>query len=220
MTRGAKSVNDWNDEELDRQLSARHRHGEDLARQVCGLFEQLWRDHDTGITLSYELLEQSLHTSEVAFSLHEAGVVRPWQIFPKIFVSSSAALSAEMQLFYSTDDGVAVAESYASLESLVVALVHRAQVISGGLLEARPERRLFVRQSVNIPTIISTPDGALRVHAMVINRSRAGVMVELKTAAELPQSVLVQLDETQHACTVIWQDDVRAGLAFSTPPNS
>ena len=208
-------MSDLSDEELDRQLSARHRHGEDLARQVSALFQQLWRDHDAGISLRYELLEQSLHTSEVAFSLHKAGAARPWQIFPKIFVSGGDTLAVEMRLFYSTDEGVAVAESYASLESLVVALVHRAQLMAGGLVQVLPERRLFARQSVNIPTIVSTADGALRVHAVVINRSRAGVMVELKTAALLPEMVLVRLDDAQHACTLIWQDGVRAGLAFS-----
>ena len=213
-------MSDWSDEELDRQLSARHRHGEDLARQVSALFLQLWRDHDAGISLRYELLEQSLHTSEVAFSLHKAEAERPWQIFPKIFVSGGDVLSVEMRLFYSTEEGVAVAESYASLESLVVALVHRAQLMAGGLVQVLPERRLFARQSVNIPTIISTADGALRVHAVVINRSRAGVMIELKTAAELPEVVLVHLDDKQHACTVIWQDGVRAGLAFSARPKS
>jgi len=206
-------MSDWN-AQLDEELEARHRQGELLAEDVSAFFRQFCRMHNLPLRLGSAIHEISLHVSEIAFSILESGSDKRWRIFPGILIQSRPLDTTTYSLFFSAEDGQAICKEFATLEDFADALGKQVLHCAGGAPQARDERRLSARRTVNVPTMITALNGVLNLTAVIINRSREGLLVELPNDHALPEEVFVLLDGRQQKCARVWQQDDRAGLVF------
>lgn len=164
--------------------------------------------------LRHAVLEQSMHTSEVAFTVEESHAAQRWRIFPRILLTSGASdhIGVRYEIFYSTEDGGAKIELYSTPEAFVSALVHRLRQFAGSAPQLRSEHRLHPREVVRLSARLVV--GGQNLAVTILNRSRDGLMIELHGTGTLPPEVTVYVDTEILHCRPVWQDSDRAGLAF------
>jgi hypothetical protein len=79
------------------------------------------------------------------------------------------------------------------------------------------EQRRHRRHAAQLAATAVLNDGLVRRTTTIVNMSGGGAMLELPDSAPLTESVVLLYGHSIEACTVVWQEDRRAGVRFDAP---